>query len=264
MKNTLIFVFLIYTTAIAYGDDVVELSSPLASTDPVVGKCYEQAMSAAVEGKKLCKNLLGNDYWVCSQSKEPRLKSLEKCNVMATDAKDQAAMLYLLGLLHQDFRYQANDRKCPQFFRYQEGSAVCVYTNDHFKNLMKEFPSSKYADMAAYKRAGEYYRYYECEGQILCSIENQIAGWVHFLKKRPTSVYAPEAIGKIAEALNKLSDFELDPRWESADGLLKDIETLNMVATKVSPESRGKFIAGLEKAKLILLKFREGQKGKSQ
>lgn len=175
-------------------------------------------------------------------------------------------MLYLLGLLHQDFRYQDlnRGRGCLQFYRYQEGSARCVYTNDHFNQVLREFPESKYADMAAFKRAEEEYRYYECEGTKLCPIENQIVGWIYFLEVRPRSPLADQATNKIVAALDglsRLSIAKLDFSHENSpeEGLLKDIENLNGIAAKLSSENRGKLKVSFEKAKPILIKIEKAQ-----
>ena len=259
MKNLSLFIFIVLLTRITYGSDVIELPTFPKSSDSVVRSCYEQAIAATAKGKALCNEKGSGDYWVCPPSKEIRLKALEQCKAKAQTAKDQPAILYLLGLLHQDFNYQPHTEKCPEYFRYQEGSAVCVYTNDHFEQLILKFPESTYADMAAVKQAQKAYRYYECEGQVLCSIENQIVGWVNLLGKKPTSRFADLAINKVVDSLNGLSKAEIDPRSESPDGLLQDVQNLRTIATKLSPENRVKLIKSLEQAEVILSKIQESQ-----
>lgn len=262
MRTLPLFILLTLLSPLAYGSDVIELSTFPKSSDEVVRRCYEEAMAATKKGKALCDEKGFGDYWVCPPSREIRLKLLERCRSEAKNAKDQAAMLYLLGLLHQDFRSQDlnRGRGCPEFYRYQEGSAICVYTNDHFDQLIQRFPESRYADMGAFKRAEEMYRYYECEGQKLCVIENQIVGWIYFLETRPKSSLADQATNKIVAALGSLSPTtKLDLRWDSPEGLLEDVETLNTTSAKLSPTNREKIRKSLEKIKPILVKIKEAQ-----
>lgn len=262
MRKLPMFILLTLVSRHAEGSDVIELSTFPKSSDEVVRRCYDEALAATQKGKALCNEKGFGDYWVCPPSREIRLKPLERCRSEANNAKDQAAMLYLLGLLHQDFRSQDLDRGrgCPELYRYQEGSARCVYTNDHFDQLIQRFPESRYADMGAFKRAEEMYRYYECEGQKLCVIENQIVGWIYFLETRPQSSLADQATNKIVAALGSLSaTTKLDLRWESPEGLLEDVENLNAIAAKLSPTNREKLIKSLEKIKPILVKIKEAQ-----
>ncbi len=259
MKKFFICIFVVLLTRTIYGADVIELSTFPRNSDAVVRNCYEQATAATAKGKALCNEKGFGDYWVCPPSKEIRLNALEQCKVKAQDAKDQPAMLYLLGLLHQDFNYQPRSSKCPEYFRYQEGSAVCVYTNDHFKQLISKYQESTYADMAAVKQAQKAYRYYECEGQVLCSIENQIVGWVNLLEKKPTSQFTDLAINKVVESLSSLSKEKIDPSTESPRGLLEDIQNLRTIATRLSPENRVKLTKSLEQAEVILTKIQESQ-----
>ena len=255
MKKHTIFIFIVLLSRITYGADVIELPTFPKSSDSAVQRCYDQATAAIAKGKALCKN----DYWICSPSKEIRLKALEQCKAKTQIAKDQPAMLYLLGLLHQDFHYSPPSTECPEYFRYQEGSAVCVYTNVHFEQLISKYPESVYADMAAFKQAQKAYRYYECEGQVLCSIENQIVGWVNLLEKKPTSRFSDLAINKIVESLSSLSKEEIDPNNESPGGLLKDVQSLRTIATRLSPENRVKLTKTLEQTEVILNKIQESQ-----
>lgn len=168
-------------------------------------------------------------------------------------------MLYLLGLLHQDFRYQTEPRGCPEFFRYQEGSALCVYTDDHFNELIERFPKSSYADLGAFKRAEAAYRYYECEGQKLCAVENEITGWIDFLKLRPRSPLAGQATDKIVAAFDSLAGAKFKPGSETPEGLLEDMETLGAIAANLSPENREKLKRSLAKAKPIVAGFQEAK-----
>ena len=259
MKKYFIFIFFVLLTRTVYGADVIELSTFPQTSDAVVRNCYEQATASTTRGKALCSEKGFGDYWVCAPSREIRLKSLEQCKVKAQDAKDQPAMLYLLGLLHQDFNYQPRSSKCPKYFYYQEGSAVCVYTNDHFNQLISKYPESIYADMAAVKQAQKAYRYYECEGQVLCSIENQIVGWVNLLEKKPTSRFSDMVIKNIVESLNSLLKEKIDPRNENPGGLLEDVQNLRIIATKLSPDKRVKLTKSLEEAEVILTKIREAK-----
>ncbi len=259
MRKLSIFVFIVLLSRITYGANVIELSTFPKSSDSVVWSCYEQATAATWKGKALCDEEGSGDYWVCPSSKEIRLKALEQCKTKVQTAKDQPAMLYLLGLLHQDFNYQPDTAGCPEYFRYQEGSAVCVYTNDHFEQLISKFPESAYADMAAVKQAEKAYRYYECEGQVLCSIENQIVGWVNLLEKKPASRFADLAINKVVESLNSLSKSEIDPRYESPRGLLGDVQNLRTIAGKLSQENRVKLTKSLDQAEDLLRKIQESK-----
>lgn len=257
MKKLSLFVFIVLLSRITYGADIIELPTFPNSSDNVVRSCYEQAIAATAKGKALCGEKGFGDYWVCPPSKEIRLQALEQCKAKAQTAKDQPAMLYLLGLLHQDFNYQPRASKCPEYFRFQEGSAVCVYTNDHFEQLRSKFPESTYADMAAVKQAQKAYRYYECEGQVLCSIENQIVGWVALLEKKPASGFAGMAVDKIVESLNRLSKEKIDPQSESFTGLVQDVQTLKSIAARLSPENRVKLTRSLEQAEIRLRKMQE-------
>jgi len=249
-----LFVLMAFTV---HGAEVIELSTFRESADRVVQECYELAIAATKKGKALCDEQGFGDYWVCPPSKEIRLQALKQCKAGAQKAKDHAAMLYLLGLLHQDFHYQADNGECPEFYRFQEGSAVCVYTNDHFEQLIREFPKSKYSDMAAFKQADAAYRYYECEGQVLCSVENAICGWVDFLNKRPTSDLADTATHRIIESLNSLSGAPLDPRQESPSGLLGDVRNLRVIAAKLSSENRTNLTRSLDLAEAALTKLQK-------
>ena len=259
MRNSGLFLLFILFPLSIRAAEVIELATFPEVADKVIQRCYEQAMAATKEGKAICEQQGFGDYWVCPPSKEMRLKSLEQCKADAPKAKDEAAMLYLLGLLHQDFNYGPDSRECPEFYRYQEGSAVCIYKNDHFERLMQEFPKSKYSDMAAFKRAEAAYRYYECEGQVLCYIENAICGWISFLEKKPTSDLAGIATQKIVESLNRLSDTTLDPKRETSTSLLEDIGNLRVIATGLSPESRANLIRSLDSAQAVLTKFQRAQ-----
>jgi hypothetical protein len=262
VRTLSLFISLTLLSPLAHASAVIELSTFPKSSDEVVQRCYDEATAATKKGKALCDEKGFGPYWVCPPSREIRLKPLERCRSEAKNAKDQAAMLYLLGLLHQDFRSQDLDRGrgCPEFYRYQEGSALCVYTNDHFDQLIQRFPESRYAEMGAFKRAEEMYRYYECEGQKLCVIENQIVGWIYFLETRPKSTLADQATNKIVAALGSLSPTtKLDLRWETPEGLLEDVETLNAMAAKLSPTNREKLRKSLERIKPILVKIQEAQ-----
>ena len=260
MKKLPAFILLALLPSVAHGSVVIELSTFPKSPDPVVQRCYEQAMAATRKGKALCVDKGWGDFWVCPASREMRAKPLQQCRAEAKNAKDRVGMLYLLGLLHQDFRLHSDDSKCPELYRYQEGSAICVYTNDHFDQLLREFPKSAFADMAAFQRAEEEYRYYECEGTLYCSIENQITGWIGFLEIRPRSPFADHATDTIIKAfgrLDRLSDPKLDLSREYPDSLLEDIERLTTIAAKLSPGNRATLQSSLKKAKPVLLELKE-------
>jgi hypothetical protein len=239
--------------------DIADLSVFSQSPDKVVRGCYELASAALEKGKALCKAEGFGENWVCPPSKEIRFKALERCKANAKAAKDQPAMLYLLGLLHQDYRYKPDNTECPEYFRYQEGSGVCVYTDDHFKQLMSEHPESKYADMAAVKQAETAYRYYECEGGVLCSIENQITGWIVFLENKPTSRFADMATAEIVDSLASLSGAKIDAGRESPTNLLEDLDNLRAIAPRLSSENRTKLTASLEAASAILTEIEKAQ-----
>lgn len=259
VKRFSFFLLFISFARFVHAVDVPELATFPKTADRVIQRCYEQAMVATKKGKALCDELGYGDHWVCPESKEIRLKSLEQCKADAPKAKDQAAMLYLLGLLHQDFRYQPDNRECPQFYRYQEGSGVCVYKNDHFEQLIREFPESRYSDMAAFRQAAAAYRYYECEGKVLCAVENKISGWIEFLEKNPGSGLAGVATTKIVDSLNGLSDAAIDPRREDPRGLIKDVEDLRNIATKLSSENRERLTRSLDGAGAVLAKLQRAQ-----
>lgn len=252
MRNSGLFLLFILFPLSIHAGEVIELATFPEVGDEVIQRCYEQAMAATKQGKVICEEQGFGDFWVCPPSKEMRLKPLEQCKADAPKAKDEAAMLYLLGLLHQDFHYKPHGSGCPEFYRFQEGSAVCVYKSEHFERLMEKFPESKYSDMAAFKQAEAAYRYYECEGRTLCSIENAIAGWIQFLEKKTTSDFAGMAKQKIVEALDRLSDTTLDPKRESATGLLADIRDLRVIATGLSPENRADLVRSLDSAEVVL------------
>jgi hypothetical protein len=147
-------------------------------------------------------------------------------------------MLYLLGLAHLDLASILDGGRCPKHFYYQEGSSVCVYTDVHFKRLMAKYPRSEYADMAAAKVAQHAYRYYECEGGVVCAVENGVAGWVPFLEQRPESRYAPLAVHDVVEAVGRLSD----PQGMTFNGyektLREDFRRLDTAANRLPPDLR--------------------------
>lgn len=259
MRNSSLFLLFILCSVPIHAAEVIELATFPEVTDKVVRGCYEQAMAATKKGKAICEQQGFGDYWVCPPTKEMRLKSLEQCKADAPKAKDEAAMLYLLGLLHQDFNYKPAGVECPELYRFQEGSAVCVYKNDHFERLLQEFPKSKYSDMAAFQEAEAAYRYYECEGQVLCSIENAICGWIDFLERKPMSDLAGIATQKIVESLDRLSAATLDPKRETSTGLLEDIVNLRVIATGLSPESRASLVRSLDSAQAVLTEFQRAQ-----
>jgi hypothetical protein len=194
---------------------------------------------------------------LCDEGQPIKLKVLHACQHDAPHAANQAEMLYLLGLLYQDLDIRPVEAGCPKFFWLQEGSGVCVYGNHHYNELIKEYPQSIYADMAAFNKAQAAYRYYECEGQELCSVENDISGSIRFLARRSASELAPMATQRIVEALDRLPTLTLDPAAESPSGLLDDIKNLRRIAKRLSPENRKKLTKSLDAAEPLLIKLEE-------
>lgn len=259
MRKLIFGMLLVLLSATAHSAEPVELATFPESKDQVVQACYDIAADATTRGKALCVEGGYGDYWICPQSREMRLQALEQCKASVSKANDQPEMLYLLGLLHQDFNFQPEHPECPEFYRFQEGSGVCVYTNDHFDQLIEKFPSSEYSDMSGFKKAQVAYRYYECEGQVLCSIENAICGWVDFLRERPASDLAGLATDRIVEPLNSLSTAKLDPQRESPDGLRNDVANLRTIAGTLSLENRRKLTRALDAAEASLLQLQSAQ-----
>jgi len=171
---------------------------------------------------------------------------------MSRGAGDQAAMLYLMGLGFADVPYLADDRsQCQRFYRFQEGSGVCVYENAHFDRVVARYPASQWAAMAAYRVAESGYRYYECEGSATCAAENAITGYIDFLDQRPRSRYATLATERVVAGLGVLSDpaYASERRDNDAGRLPEDLRRLASIAVKLSPANRAKLSAGVAQAR---------------
>lgn len=246
-ERLLIIGLFLITTQRLSGAEVIDLTSFPKTSDSIVNRCFENARQVTQKGKDLCRPISG-DYFICPKSKAARFESLESCRVAAKDATDKVAMLYLLGLLHQDFRYEPPKRECPEDFRYQEGSGVCVYTDKHFHDLISGYPNHRFADMAEYKIAESAYRSYECEGQVLCAVENAITGWKVFLKNRSSSPFASDAVDRIVSALDTLSKPGIDFTEEYPAGLVKDIDDLSSIVPALSKENGEKLSLSLTRA----------------
>ena len=129
-------------------------------------------------------------------SYERRLKSAPESS--------QPALLMTLGRLKSrlvvDPKYAAAWNK--EFF-YQELAGTWLYTGWHFQELLRRFPTHKFADDAAYQltlmpEGGE------CEGYVPCQVA---ALWLRlepFLRKYPTSTYADSAIQRTLLAFSAI------------------------------------------------------------
>jgi hypothetical protein len=99
-----------------------------------------------------------------------------------------------------DPKYAAAWKK--EFF-YQELAGTWLYTGWHFKELLRRFPTHKFADDAAYQltlmpEGGE------CEGYVPCQVA---ALWMRlepFLRKYPSSTYADSAIQRTLLAFSAI------------------------------------------------------------
>ena len=264
MRSLFMAIVLALVTGVSKAEDIIDLPSFPSRVESSINQCFQQAIKAKELGTKLCEAGGYGDYWICPQSLRMRLSALEYCKRKAVTSKDRVTMLYLLGLVHDDFHYQTDNKVCPEHFRYQEGSEVCVYTGVHYEQLMEEFPTSPYADMAAVKIAQATYRYYECEGSVLCSIENRIAGWVDYLERHPSSRFAGRAVDETIGALRIAGESPLDPDNEWPDGVIEDIRRLRATNPKVSAEKRAELAKALDETSAILRKIQEARSTQPQ
>ena len=226
------------------------------SKDQIFNQCLSKYRSEKVKSDSICKNQGYGTYWICPKGLKLRLDSINQCQSSYEKVSEKNAYLYLLGLLHRDQNFQTDPRTryCPEYYRYQEGSAVCVYTNMHFEELKSDFPKSKYADMATYNLAKKAYRYYECEGQVLCRITNEITGWIAYLKERPISTYSDLAVDKIVSSLENIKTTKFS-KGESPSYFLSDYKTLAKISEQVTLQNSKKLTTIMSDTRPILLKL---------
>jgi len=218
--------------------------------DQAVDSCRRQIAASRPAARLAC-NAASADHWLCPAGIAVRLAALDECDAMSRGAHDQAAMLYLMGLGFVDVPYLADShRDCQRFYRFQEGSNVCVYENAHFDRVMARHPNSPWAGMAAYRVAETGYRYYECEGSVTCAAENAIAGFIDFLDQRPRSRYASLATDRVVAGLGVLRDpVYANGRSDNEAGRLpEDLRRLASIARKLSAANRTKLSASVTQA----------------
>lgn len=125
-------------------------------------------------------------------------------------------------------------------FFYQELAGRWLYTGWHFKEVLRRFPTHKFADDAAYQltllpEGGE------CEGYVPCQVASLWMRLEPFLRKYPKSPYADSAVQRTLLAFSAVkpgmnlsrASGDIDP-----PEIRKHVNSLEQTANTLAPEHR--------------------------
>jgi len=87
----------------------------------------------------------------------------------------------------------------PEEYRYNDPDADYIYTGYQFRELVRRFPRSEYADSAAWELTQLPWGG-ECEGYVPCYIGRQFDPIADFLRQYPTSPFASDGVRHANEA----------------------------------------------------------------
>ncbi len=232
-----------------------------AASDASLSNCQSIATEARENEERVCKN----PYRTCEQALSVWLTAIKQCEKGLKTSKETAAFLYYLGLIHSGLNLKVQkESQCPAHLRYQEGSSVCVYRNTHYDRVLAEFPKTRYADMAAFNKAEQTYKYYECEGSMFCNTENRIHGWVMLLKDRAKAPFEDVVVSKIERAFEELATMPIDIEHEDPRGLEEELETLKLAMKQMSEGGRQRIDEALARIHRLIGSFRAPASGDTQ
>jgi hypothetical protein len=215
---------------------------PLAGVAILAGIVQAQQASAPL---KTCVPVNPKIEWFVwpnpeASSSYADIASLERRLRTAPEAS-QPALLMQIGRLKSRLavepKYAAAWKK--EFF-YQELAGSWLYTGWHFKEVLRRFPTHKFADDAAYQltllpEGGE------CEGYVPCQIASLWMRLEPFLRKYPKSPYADSAVQRTLLAFSAVKPrMNLTQPSNDVDPaeIRKHVSSLERTANMLAPTHR--------------------------
>jgi hypothetical protein len=103
----------------------------------------------------------------------------------------------------------------PEQFFYNEFHDFYAYNGYHFKEIARRFPTSEFADDAAYQLTKIKSQSMECEGWIPCYIHVTWDPIAKFIVAYPTSPFADSAVDRALDVFG----INLDPKRSEEDDI---------------------------------------------